>query len=46
VIRSARGRQDSLGVSRGDEEGMGVEQAMIFVGHEFRLRHSRYQPVR
>jgi len=21
------------------EEGMGVEQAMIFVGHEFRLRH-------
>jgi hypothetical protein len=24
------------------EEGMGVEQAMIFVGHEFRLR---YQPV-
>jgi hypothetical protein len=28
-----------------DEEGMGVEQAMIFVGHEFRLRHLRYQPV-
>jgi hypothetical protein len=28
------------------EEGMGVEQAMIFVGHEFRLRHLRYQPVR
>jgi hypothetical protein len=27
------------------EEGMGVEQAMIFVGHEFRLRHMRYQPV-
>jgi hypothetical protein len=27
------------------EEGMGVEQAMIFVGHEFRLRHLRYQPV-
>jgi hypothetical protein len=24
---------------------MGVEQAMIFVGHEFRLRHLRYQPV-
>ncbi len=28
-----------------DEEGMEVEQAMIFVGHEFRLRHLRYQPV-
>ena len=28
------------------EQGMGVEQAMIFVGHEFRLRHLRYQPVR
>ena len=27
------------------EEGMGVEQAMIFVGHEFRLRHLRHQPV-
>jgi hypothetical protein len=27
------------------EEGMGVEQAMLFVGHEFRLRHLRYQPV-
>jgi hypothetical protein len=27
------------------EEGMGVEQAMIFVGHEFRLRNLRYQPV-
>jgi hypothetical protein len=27
------------------EEGMGVEQAMIFMGHEFRLRHLRYQPV-
>ena len=27
------------------EEGMGVEQAMIFVGHEFRLRHLRYQPI-
>ena len=26
-------------------EGMGVEQAMSFVGHEFRLRHLRYQPV-
>ena len=28
-----------------EEEVMGVEQAMIFVGHEFRLRHLRYQPV-
>ena len=27
------------------EEGMGVEQAMIFVGHRFRLRHLSYQPV-
>jgi hypothetical protein len=27
------------------EEGMGVEQAKTFVGHEFRLRHLRYQPV-
>jgi hypothetical protein len=25
--------------------GMGVEQALIFVGHEFRMRHLRYQPV-
>ena len=28
-----------------EEEGMEIEQAMIFVGHEFRLRHLRYQPV-
>jgi hypothetical protein len=27
------------------EEGMGVEQAMIFVGHAFRLRYLRHQPV-
>ena len=27
------------------EGGMGVEQALIFVGHEFRLRHLRYQPI-
>ena len=27
------------------EEGMGIEQAMIFVGHEFRLRHLESQPV-
>jgi hypothetical protein len=26
-------------------DGMGVEQAMIFVGHEFRLRHLRYLPI-
>lgn len=26
-------------------EGMEPEQALIFVGHEFRLRHLRYQPV-
>jgi hypothetical protein len=28
-----------------EEESMGVEQALIFVGHEFRLRHLRYQPI-
>jgi hypothetical protein len=27
------------------EEGMGIEQALIFVGHKFRLRHLRYQPI-
>ena len=27
------------------EEGMGVEQALIFVGHEFRLSHLRHQPI-
>ena len=27
------------------EEGMGVEQAMIFVGHHWRMWHLRYQPV-
>ena len=27
------------------EEGMEIEQAMIFVGHEFRMRRLRYQPV-
>jgi hypothetical protein len=27
------------------EEGMGVEQAMLFVGHKFRLVHLRYQPI-
>ncbi len=26
-------------------EGMEVEQAMIFVGHHFRMWHLRYQPV-
>ncbi len=26
-------------------EGMGVEQAMIFVGHHWRMWHLRYQPV-
>ena len=26
-------------------EGMEIEQAMILVGHEFRMRHLRYQPV-
>jgi hypothetical protein len=27
------------------EEGMAVEQAMIFVGHEFRMRHLQHLPV-
>ena len=26
-------------------EGMEVEQAVIFVGHHFRMWHLRYQPV-
>jgi hypothetical protein len=30
---------------RRTEEGMEIEQALIFVGHEFRLRHLRYQPI-
>ena len=27
------------------EEGMGVEQAMVFVGQLFSTRHPRYKPV-
>jgi hypothetical protein len=27
------------------DEGMGVGQALIFVGHHFRLWHLRYQPL-
>lgn len=27
------------------EEGMGVEQALIFVGHHWRMYHLRFQPV-
>jgi hypothetical protein len=27
------------------DEGMGIEQAMIFVGQSFSLWHLRYQPV-
>ncbi len=27
------------------DEGMGVEQAMVFVGHLFGMRHPRRQPV-
>ena len=27
------------------DEGMGVGQALIFVGHKFRLWHLRYQPL-
>ena len=28
------------------DDGMGIEQAMIFVGHRFRMWHMRYQPLR
>jgi hypothetical protein len=28
------------------EEGMGVEQALFFVGHRWRMFHLRFQPVR
>jgi hypothetical protein len=28
-----------------NEEDMPIEQAMIYVGHEFRMRHLRYQPI-
>ena len=27
------------------DQGISVEQAMIFVGHHFRLWHLRYQPI-
>jgi hypothetical protein len=27
------------------DEGMGIEQAIIFVGHHFRMVHLRHQPV-
>ena len=27
------------------DDGMGVGQALIFVGHKFRLWHLRYQPI-
>lgn len=27
------------------EEGMGVEQALIFVGHRFRMWHLRHLPL-
>ncbi len=28
------------------DEGMPIEQAMIFVGHHFRMWHLQFQPVR
>ena len=28
------------------DDGMSIEQAMIFVGHCFRMWHLRYQPLR
>jgi len=31
--------------SRLRSEGMGIEQAMIFVGHRFRMWHLRYEKV-
>ena len=27
------------------DEGLAIEQAIIFVGHHFRMVHLRYQPV-
>ena len=27
------------------DEGMGVEQALIFVGHRWRMFHLRFQPI-
>jgi hypothetical protein len=27
------------------DEGMGIEQAMIFLGHTFRMWHLSYQPL-
>ena len=27
------------------DDGMGIEQAMIFVGHSFRMWHLSYQPL-
>jgi hypothetical protein len=30
---------------RRGEQGMGIEQALIFVGHHFRLQYLLYQPV-
>ena len=28
------------------EDGMGIEQALIFTGHEFRLKHLEFRAVR
>ena len=30
---------------RREEQGMEIEQALIFVGHHFRLQHLLYEPV-
>jgi hypothetical protein len=30
---------------RREEQGMEIEQALIFVGHHFRLQYLLYQPV-
>ncbi len=27
------------------EQGMGIEQALIFVGHHFRMKHLEHQPI-
>jgi len=27
------------------DDGMGIDQALIFVGHRFRMWHLRYQPL-
>ena len=44
AIRAARNNPQEEYESLRDE-GMGVGQALIFVGHKVRLRRLRYQPI-